>query len=159
MPGRKLVEKHWVRTQKWIVHVVGQPANNLRKSPSYAANTKPQTRCERDSFDTVVALRAGKPSQKPSWLNETFYLEEIQSKLRGPLFLTRTPLEYALDAALHTRDTAMRFLSSSRCGRLRVIGRYLFNLDLVRPVHHYFSGVQRSSIGFVYRGALLYPQR
>src|SRR5258705_6904607 len=33
-----------------------------------------------------------------------------------------------------------------------LLGRCLFNLDLVRPVHHYFSGVpEEPRLGFVHR--------
>ena len=42
-------------------------------------------------------------------------------------------------------------------GGYGLLGRHLFNLDLARPVRHYFSGAPRN--GFAHRTDLLYPQR
>jgi hypothetical protein len=52
-------------------------------------------------------------------------------------------LSNALASLACTLDTGMRFHSTSRCGGYGLLRRCHFNLDLVRPVHHYFGGVPR----------------
>jgi hypothetical protein len=61
----------------------------------------------------------------------------------------------------HTPATlTCAFSDHQGAGGDELLGRCLFNLDLVRPVHHYFSGVPREPrLGFVHRTDLLYPQR
>jgi hypothetical protein len=84
-----------------------------------------------------------------------------ESTLRSPgLIAAPTPVGVPAQNAKCASGYCLGKGLHQGAGGYGLLGRCLFNLDLVRPVHHYFSGVPREPrFGFVYRTDLLYPQR
>src|SRR6266566_5016715 len=78
---------------------------------------------------------------------------------RRAIFSRRSLFQPACDPrSSGATNTTPATLACACAGGYGLLGRCLFNLDLARPVHHYFSGVPREP-GFVHRTDLLYPQR